>query len=51
MSGILVFTLHKDGVFNGNSLGAISEAGRLAAQTGGEAAAVVIGGEDLTDEL
>jgi electron transfer flavoprotein alpha subunit len=51
MSGILVYALHRDGAFNGNSLGAISEAARLVRDIGGEAAAVVVGGEDLTDEL
>jgi electron transfer flavoprotein alpha subunit len=51
MSGILVYALHKDGAFNANSLGAVSEAARLAGRLGGEAAAVVVGGDDLTDEL
>jgi electron transfer flavoprotein alpha subunit len=51
MSDILVYVLHYDGAFNKNSLGAVSEAGRLAGQIGGEAHAVVIGGDDLTDEL
>ena len=30
MSGILVYALHYDGAFNKNSLGAVSEAARLA---------------------
>ncbi|MGI8945246.1 MAG: electron transfer flavoprotein subunit alpha/FixB family protein [Thermoleophilaceae bacterium] len=51
MSGILVYALHNQGAFNKNSLGAVSEGARLAAEIGGEAAAVVVGGEDLTDEL
>ncbi len=51
MSDILVYVLHYEGAFNKNSLGAVSEAGRLAGQIGGEAHAVVIGGDDLTDEL
>jgi electron transfer flavoprotein alpha subunit len=51
MSDILVYVLHYEGAFNKNSLGAVSEAGRLAPQIGGEAHAVVIGGDDLTDEL
>jgi electron transfer flavoprotein alpha subunit len=51
MSGILTYALHYEGEFNKNSLGAVSEAGRLAGELGGEAAAVVVGGDDLTDEL
>jgi hypothetical protein len=44
MPGILVYALHDDeGNFNKNSLGAISEASRLAAEIGGDAAAVVVG--------
>jgi electron transfer flavoprotein alpha subunit len=44
MSGILVYALHDDeGDFNKNSLGAISEAARLAGEVGGEAAALVVG--------
>ncbi len=44
MSGILVYALHSDdGVFNDNSLGAISEASKLAGEIGGEAAALVAG--------
>jgi electron transfer flavoprotein alpha subunit len=49
MAGILVYALHDDeGNFNKNSLGAISEAARLAEELGGEAAAVVVG--ELADE-
>jgi electron transfer flavoprotein alpha subunit len=49
---ILTYVLHKDGEFNKNSLGAVSEAAKLAGQIGGEAGAVVVGeGEDLTDDL
>ena len=52
MSGILTYVLHYQGEFNKNSLGAVSEASRLASQIGGEAAAVVVGdGDDLTDDL
>jgi electron transfer flavoprotein alpha subunit len=44
MAGVLVYALHDDeGNFNKNSLGAISEAARLADQLGSEAAAVVVG--------
>lgn len=49
MAGILVYALHDDeGNFNKNSLGAISEAAKLAGQIGGDAAAVVVG--DISDE-
>ena len=44
MPGILVYALHDDeGNFNKNSLGAISEAAKLAGELGSEAAAVVVG--------
>jgi electron transfer flavoprotein alpha subunit len=46
---ILVFALHYEGAFNKNSLGAVSEAARLAAELGSEAHAVVVG--DVSDEL
>ena len=49
MSDILVFALHYEGAFNKNSLGAVSEAARLAGELGGEAHAVVVG--DVPDEL
>jgi electron transfer flavoprotein alpha subunit len=49
MSGILVYALHDDeGNFNKNSLGALSEAGKLAGELGTEAAAVVVG--DVSDD-
>jgi electron transfer flavoprotein alpha subunit len=49
MAGILVYALHDDeGNFNKNSLGAISEAAKLAGEIGGEAAALVVG--DVTDD-
>ncbi|MBA2516135.1 MAG: electron transfer flavoprotein subunit alpha/FixB family protein [Solirubrobacterales bacterium] len=49
---ILVYALHYEGVFNKNSLGAVSEAARLASQIGGEAHALVLGSSDeLTDDL
>ena len=51
MSGILVYALHYEGEFNKNSLGAVSEGARLAEELGGECAAVVVGGDDLTDDL
>ena len=52
MSGILTYVLHYQGEFNKNSLGAVSEAAKLAGEIGGDAAAVVVGdGDDLTDDL
>jgi electron transfer flavoprotein alpha subunit len=49
MAGILVYALHDDeGNFNKNSLGALSEAGKLAGELGAEAAAVVVG--DVSDD-
>ncbi|HEX6228875.1 MAG TPA: electron transfer flavoprotein subunit alpha/FixB family protein [Solirubrobacterales bacterium] len=49
MAGILVYALHDDeGSFNKNSLGAISEAAKLAGELGGEAAALVVG-DDADD--
>ena len=49
MAGILVYALHDDeGNFNKNSLGALSEAAKLAAELGTESAAVVVG--DVSDE-
>ena len=41
MAGIIVYVLGKDGEFNKNSLGAITEASKLASQIGGEASAIV----------
>jgi electron transfer flavoprotein alpha subunit len=47
--GILVYALHDDeGNFNKNSLGAISEAAKLAGELGTEAAALVVG--DVADD-
>src|SRR3989440_8668926 len=51
MADILVYVLHYEGAFNKNSLGAVSEGARLASELGGEAHAIVVGGDDLTDEL
>ena len=49
MGGILVYALHDDeGNFNKNSLGALSEASKLAGELGTEAAAVVVG--DVADD-
>jgi electron transfer flavoprotein alpha subunit len=49
MPDILVFALHYEGAFNKNSLGAVSEAARLAGESGGQAHAVVVG--DVADDL
>jgi electron transfer flavoprotein alpha subunit len=51
MTDILVYALHYEGAINKNSLGAVSEGARLASQVGGECHAIVVGGEELTDEL
>ena len=49
MGGILVYALHDDeGEFNKNSLGALSEAAKLAGELGTEVAAVVVG--DVADD-
>lgn len=49
MGGILVYALHDDeGNFNKNSLGALSEAAKLAGELGTEAAAVVV--DDVADD-
>ncbi len=49
MAGIIVYALHDDeGSFNKNSLGAISEASKLASELGSEAVAVVVG--DMSDD-
>jgi len=50
MSGILTYALHYGNEVNKNSLGAVSEAARLAREIGGEAHAVVVG-ESVADEL
>jgi electron transfer flavoprotein alpha subunit len=51
MADVLVYVLHYEGAFNKNSLGAVSEAAAKAAEIGGKASAVVVGGDDLTDDL
>ena len=50
MANILVFALHYEGAINKNSLGAVSEGARLAAELGGEAHAILVG-ENASDEL
>jgi len=51
MPDVLTYVLHYEGVLNKNSLGAVSEGAARAADIGGECHAVVVGGDDLTDEL
>ncbi len=51
MADVLTYVLHYEGELNKNSLGAVSEGAARAAEIGGECHAVVVGGEDLTDEL
>jgi len=51
MANVLTYVLHREGAFNKNSLGAVSEGAASAAEVGGECHAVVLGGEDLTDAL
>jgi electron transfer flavoprotein alpha subunit len=51
MADVLVYVLHYEGAFNKNSLGAVSEGAARAKEIGGECHAVVVGGDDLTDEL
>jgi electron transfer flavoprotein alpha subunit len=51
MGDVLTYVLHYEGAFNKNSLGAVSEGAARAAEIGGECHAVVVGGDDLTDEL
>jgi electron transfer flavoprotein alpha subunit len=50
MSNILVYALHYDGAINKNSLGAVSEAAKLAAEIGGEAHAILLG-ENVPQDL
>ena len=51
MPDVLTYVLHYEGEFNKNSLGAVSEGAARAAEIGGECHAVVVGGDDLSDEL
>ena len=51
MANILTYALHYEGAFNKNSLGAVSEGAARAAEIGADCHAVVVGGDDLTDEL
>ena len=51
MADVLTYVLHYEGAFNKNSLGAVSEGAARAKDVGGECHAVVVGGDDLTDDL
>jgi electron transfer flavoprotein alpha subunit len=51
MADVLTYVLHYQGALNKNSLGAVSEGAARAAEIGGECHAIVVGGDDLTDEL
>ena len=51
MADVLTYVLHYQGQFNKNSLGAVSEGHARAQEIGGECHALVLGGDDLTDEL
>ena len=51
MADVLTYVLHYEGTLNKNSLGAVSEGAARAAEIGGECHALVVGGDDLTDEL
>jgi electron transfer flavoprotein alpha subunit len=54
MADILVYALHFEGAINKNSLGAVSEAAKLAQATGGQAHAIVVGdgiGDDAAASL
>jgi electron transfer flavoprotein alpha subunit len=50
MANILVYALHYEGAINKNSLGAVSEGAKLAAELGGEAHAILVG-EGVPQEL
>ncbi len=51
MADVLTYVLHYEGELNKNSLGAVSEGSARAREIGGECHALVLGGDDLTDEL
>jgi electron transfer flavoprotein alpha subunit len=51
MADVLTYVLHNEGALNKNSLGAVSEGAARAQEIGGECHAVVVGGDDLSDEL
>jgi len=51
MADVLTYVLHYESEFNKNSLGAVSEGAARASEIGGQCHALVLGGDDLTDEL
>jgi electron transfer flavoprotein alpha subunit len=51
MPDVLTYVLHYEGELNKNSLGAVSEGAARAEEIGGQCHALVLGGDDLTDEL
>ncbi len=51
MADVLTYVLHYEGAFNKNSLGAVSEGAARASEIGAACDAVVLGGEELSDEL
>ena len=51
MADVLTYVLHYEGELNKNSLGAVSEGAARAKEIGGECHALVLGGDDLSDEL
>jgi electron transfer flavoprotein alpha subunit len=51
MADVLTYVLHYEGELNKNSLGAVSEGAARAKEVGGQCDAVVVGGDDLTDDL
>src|SRR5437588_3984360 len=51
MADVLTYVLHYQGELNKNSLGAVSEGHARASEIGGECHALVLGGDDLSDEL
>src|SRR5471032_198912 len=50
MANILVYALHYNGAINKNSLGAVSEGAKLAAELGGEAQVILLG-ENVPQDL
>src|SRR5919204_68904 len=51
MPDVLTYVRIFEGAFNKNSLGAVSEGAARAEEIGGQCHAVVVGGDDLSDEL
>jgi electron transfer flavoprotein alpha subunit len=51
MADVLTYVLHYEGEFNKNSLGAVSEGAARASEIGGECHTLVLGGDDLNDDL